>query len=79
MATKTLEHTVPITFPEDEDFDVGMDTRTPVSLIEYHYDCPFKFTGKIDRLTFDLGPSQYTEVERKQMPAIADRVAQAKD
>ena len=29
VARKTLEHTIPITFPEDETFDVGMDTRTP--------------------------------------------------
>ena len=49
-------------FPEDEDFDIGQDTRTPVALIEYRYDCPFKFTGKINKLTFDLGPAQYTEV-----------------
>jgi arylsulfatase len=59
VARKTLEHTVPITFPEDETFDVGMDTRTPVALIEYRYDCPFKFTGKINRLTFTLGPHEY--------------------
>ncbi len=38
------------------DFDVGMDTRTPVSLIEYHYDCPFKFTGKIDKLHLRARP-----------------------
>jgi hypothetical protein len=44
-------------FPEDEDFDVGQDTRTPVALIEYHYDCPLKFTGKINKLTFNLGPT----------------------
>jgi len=47
--------------------------------LEYRYDCPFKFTGKIDKLTFDLGPVQYTEKERKQLPAIAERVRQAKD
>ena len=63
VATNTLEHTVPITFPEDEAFDVGMDTRTPVSLIEYHYDCPFKFTGTIKRLTYELGPHQYPAVK----------------
>ena len=57
VARKTLEHTTPITFPEDETFDVGMDTRTPLALVEYHYDCPFKFTGKIDKLTFDLEPA----------------------
>ena len=54
---KSMENTTPIMFPEDEDFDIGQDTRTPVALIEYRYDCPFKFTGKINKLTFDLGPA----------------------
>ncbi len=76
---KSMDHTTPIMFPEDEDFDVGQDTRTPVALLEYRYDCPFKFTGKIDKLTFELGPPQYTEQERKMLPAIADAVAQAKE
>ena len=79
VAKNTMENTTPITFPEDEDFDVGQDTRTPLALVEYRYDCPFKFTGKIDKLTFDLGPPQYTEEEQKQMPALASRVARAKD
>jgi arylsulfatase len=57
---KKLENTEPVMFPEDETFDVGMDTRSPVSLIEYRYDCPFKFTGKIDQLTVTLGPPEFT-------------------
>jgi len=76
---KHMDHTTPITFPEDEDFDVGMDTRTGVALVEYRYDCPFKFTGKIDKLTFKLGPAQYTGQDRKNMPTIEDAVARAKD
>jgi arylsulfatase A-like enzyme len=79
VAKKTMENTTPIEFPEDEDFDVGQDTRTGVAMIEYRYDCPFKFTGKIDKLRFDLGPTQYTAQDRKQLPAIADRIARAKD
>jgi arylsulfatase len=79
VAKNSLEHSTPIMFPEDEDFDVGQDTRTPVALLEYRYDVPFKFTGQINKLTFDLGPARYTEAERQQLPAIADRVAQAKD
>jgi len=51
-----MEHTTPITFPEDETFDIGQDTRTPLALIEYRYEAPFKFTGKIDKLTFKLEP-----------------------
>jgi hypothetical protein len=51
-----MEHTTPITFPEDETFDIGQDTRTGVAMVEYRYDPPFKFTGKIDKLTFKLEP-----------------------
>jgi hypothetical protein len=65
VAKKTLEHTVLITFPEDEIFDVGMDTRTPVSLIEYRYDCPFRFAGMINRLTFSVSPPEYV-AEKKE-------------
>ena len=27
-------------------------------MVEYRYDVPFKFTGKIDKLTFKLEPEQ---------------------
>ena len=60
----SLEHTTPITFPEDETFDIGEDTRTPLALIEYRYDVPFKFTGKINKLTFKLEPEK--DVKAKQ-------------
>ena len=75
-----MEHTTPVTFPEDEDFRrrPGHPHR-PRRSSSIATIVPFKFTGKINKLTFDLGPAQYTEVERKQLPAIADRVAQAKD
>ncbi|MDW6022878.1 arylsulfatase [Mesorhizobium sp. BAC0120] len=64
VATNSLDHTIPITFPEDESFDVGIDTRTPVALVEYRYDTPFEFTGKIDKLTFKLEPEQKAEASR---------------
>ena len=55
VARNSMEHTTPITFPEDESFDIGQDTRTGVAMIEYRYDPPFKFTGKINRVTIRLG------------------------
>ena len=61
VARKTMDHTTPVTFPEDEDFSIGQDTRTGVALIEYRYDVPFKFTGKINKLTFRLEPEQSTK------------------
>ena len=56
VARNSMEHTTPVTFPEDETFDVGADTRTGVAMLEYRYDSPFTFTGKIDKLTFRLEP-----------------------
>jgi hypothetical protein len=56
VARNSMEHSMPVTFPEDESFDVGMDTRSGVAMLEYRYDPPFKFTGKIDKLTFNLEP-----------------------
>ena len=64
VARNTLEHTIPITFPEDETFDIGQDTRTGVALLEYRYDVPFKFTGKINKLTFKLEPDQDGKAKR---------------
>ena len=63
VARNALDHTTPVTFPEDESFDVGLDTRTGVALVEYCYDVPFKFTGKIDKLTFQLRPVMEAEAK----------------
>ena len=63
VARNALDHTTPVTFPEDESFDVGLDTRTGVALVEYRYDVPFKFTGKIDKLTFQLRPVMEAEAK----------------
>jgi len=76
---KSMEHGTPITFPEDENFDIGQDTRTGVAMIEYRYECPFKFTGKINKVTFELGPELLTEEDHKNLPEIAHAVALAKD
>lgn len=76
---KHMENSTPVMFPEDEAFDVGQDTRTGVANVEYHYDTPFKFTGKINKLTYKLEPQQFTAEDKKNMPAVADKVARAKD
>ena len=62
VAKNTMENSTPIT-PEDESFDVGLDTRTGVAVLEYRYDVPFKFTGKIDKLTFKLEPEAAAEAK----------------
>ena len=42
--------TVPLGFSADETLDVGEDTGTPSA----DYECPFRFTGKIDKVTVEL-------------------------
>jgi len=76
VARNSMEHTTPITFPEDETFDIGQDTRTPLALIEYRYDVPFKFTGKINKVTFNLGDEKLTAEEEK---TVHKALARARD
>jgi arylsulfatase A-like enzyme len=56
----------------DETFDVGVDTRTGVN--DKDYQVPFAFDGKIDKLTFNLGPMQLAE-EDKEKAARAIAIA----
>jgi arylsulfatase len=56
VAKNSMEHGTPVTYPEDETFDIGSDTRTGVAMIEHRYESPFKFTGTIDKLIFQLKP-----------------------
>jgi arylsulfatase len=65
VARNSMEHGTPVTFPEDESFDIGQDTRTGVAMLEYRYDVPFKFTGKINKLTFNLTPGPTAALEAK--------------
>jgi arylsulfatase len=67
VAKKSVDRTTPITFPEDETFDIGQDTRTGLAMVEYRYDVPFKFTGKINKLTFNLQPEQPTATQPEQV------------
>jgi arylsulfatase len=73
LATEKLEHTIPFLIPADETFDVGVDLRTPV---DDSYQVPFRFTGKIDKLTVKLGPSQLADADQ-QKAAVA--IAKASD
>jgi arylsulfatase len=66
IASKRIPHTIAFIMASmDETFDVGMDLRTPVD--DNDYQVPFRFTGKIAKLTFKLGEEQLTEVDRKEM------------
>jgi arylsulfatase A-like enzyme len=55
---KDIPKTLPFLFPEDETFDVGIDTRTPID--DRDYQVPFRFQGKLVKLTVELYPMKGT-------------------
>jgi arylsulfatase A-like enzyme len=55
---KRIAKTLPFLFPEDETFDVGVDTRTPID--DRDYQVPFRFRGKLAKLTVELQPIRGT-------------------
>jgi hypothetical protein len=68
VAQGRIGQTVRARFSLDETFDVGADTGTPV-IEDYANKMPFKFTGKLEKLTIDLkpvAPSMRAELERFQ-------------
>jgi hypothetical protein len=54
VAGGRLERTIPIQFSLGEGLDIGMDIGSP---IDFTYELPFAFTGKIDHVTIDLEPA----------------------
>ncbi len=74
-ARLALPHTTPFTFAWDETFDVGLDTGTPVD--DKDYQVPFAFSGKLEKLTVDLGEGPVTEAAMNAwIKAISSRDAE---
>ena len=63
VASQRMEHTLPFSLQWDETFDVGMDTGTPVD--DKDYQVPFAFTGKLDKVTVSLKPSQLSAEDQR--------------
>ncbi len=51
IAEGRVERTIPLVISLQEGLDVGMDSGSPV---DFTYKPPFKFTGKIDKVTIEL-------------------------
>lgn len=69
VATQKMEHTIPIIMQFDETFDVGADTGTPVD--DKDYQVPFRFTGKLNKLTIKVEPPVLTPEDIKKLKAAA--------
>jgi arylsulfatase len=65
MATQKMEHTLPLILQWDETFDIGSDTGTPVD--DRDYQVPFKFTGKLVKLTIKIDRPKLTPEDEKRL------------
>ena len=65
---KKIPHTIPFLMTIDETFDVGIDLRTPID--DRDYRVPFRFTGKLAKLTIRLGPEQLMAEDRAVMQKL---------
>ncbi len=65
VSTLKFPKTIPFLMTIDETFDVGIDLRTGVN--DQDYKVPFKFNGKVNKLTINLGEDKLTESEHQEM------------
>ena len=73
LSRQKMEHTIPFLMALDESLDIGIDTRTPV---DESYKLPFKFSGTINKVTYNIKPEQLTAADREVMQRA---VAAARD
>jgi len=74
VARKAVPHTIPAVMTIDEAFDVGVDTRSGAE--DKDYQPPFRFTGKLTKLTVKLEPAQPSAADEKTQ---ADAIARLND
>jgi len=76
VASQKMEHTIPLVLPLDESFDIGIDTLTGVD--DNDYQPPFKFTGKIDKLTIAVDRPKLTPEDVQRLKEAEAKAADAK-
>jgi len=77
VVSKKVEHTIPVILQWDETFDIGADTGTPVD--DHDYQVPFKFTGKLNKLTLKIERPQLTPEDEKRLKEGSQRSNRASE
>ena len=67
VARQSMDYTIPLIMQWDENFDIGADTGTPVS---NDYQVPFRFTGKLDKLTLTISRPKLSPEDMKKLMAM---------
>ena len=75
VASEHLPQTIPFRMSLDETLDIGEDTGTPIS---EDYKVPFKFTGKLEKVTINISEHKLTaeELEQYRQGRVRSAIAQ---
>jgi arylsulfatase A-like enzyme len=73
VARQRIEHTLPFLMQWDENFDIGADTGTPVD--DKDYKVPFRFTGKLAKLTLNIDRPKLTPEDIKKLQVTTEVAA----
>jgi hypothetical protein len=65
---------MPFVLQWDETFDVGADTGTPVD--DRDYQVPFRFTGKLNKLTLRIDRPKLTPEDERRPKEAAESAAE---
>ena len=74
VATKKMEHTLPMILQWDEAFDIGSDTLTGVN--DADYQPPFTLTAKLNKLTLVVDRPQLSPADIAKLQAAMQAKAQ---
>ena len=74
VATGRVERTLAFRLSLDETLDCGEDTGTPVA---ESYKVPFKFTGKLNKVTISLAPEKLSAADMQELKAAHAAISMA--
>ncbi|HEY7427919.1 MAG TPA: sulfatase-like hydrolase/transferase, partial [Gemmataceae bacterium] len=77
VATQTMERTIPFVLQWDEPMDIGADTGTPVD--DRDYQVPFRFNGKLNKVTIRVQPRALSPAEEELLRREAQRSNRASE
>jgi len=77
VATQKMEHTIPFLLQLDESLDIGSDTLTGVN--DADYQPPFKFTGKLNKVTLAVERPKLTPEDIQKLKEAEAKAAAARE
>ena len=70
VSRQSMDRSIPLILQWDENFDIGADTGTPV---DDEYQVPFRFTGKLDKLTLGISRPKLSPDDEKRLKEAEER------